>query len=108
MLHATLARMTDPPAPETIDVDREHGVTLTWADGTTLRFDLVELRTRCPCADCRARRERGLDVWPLASSPQPLRIVEAHLHGAWGIGITWNDGHTTGVFSWTLLRALGS
>jgi DUF971 family protein len=96
--------MPATPAPATIDVDRDDGLTLTWADGTTRRFELEELRRHCPCAECRTRRDRGLPVWPVPSSPRPLRILDAELVGAWGIGITWNDGHTTGVYSWELLR----
>ena len=96
--------MTQTPGPVTIDVDRDRDVTLTWPDGTITRFDLEDLRQHCPCAQCRDRRDRNLTVWPLASSPRPLRILDAELVGAWGIGITWNDGHSTGIYSWTLLR----
>jgi DUF971 family protein len=97
--------MESEPAPASIDVDRERGVTVTWADGRVARFGLEELRVRCPCADCRGRRERSLPVWPLPSSPQPLRIVDAQLVGGWGLSLAWNDGHSTGIFSWTLLHA---
>ena len=96
--------MTNTPAPVTIDVQRDQGLALTWADGTTNRFGLEELRRHCPCAECRMRRERNQPVWPLPTSPQPLTIVTAELIGAWGIGFTWNDGHSTGIYSWTLLR----
>jgi DUF971 family protein len=96
--------MAEPSGPVEIDVERDKGVTLTWADGTTSRFDLEELRQHCPCAECRGRRDRDLPVWPLPSSPQPLRIVDAELVGAWGISFTWNDGHGTGIYSWELLR----
>jgi DUF971 family protein len=92
------------PVPVTIDVHRDHGITLTWADGTTTEFGLEELRQHCPCAECRTRRDRGLPVWPLPSSPQPLQIVDAELVGAWGLGISWNDGHATGIYGWALLR----
>ncbi len=95
---------TEPVAPETIDIDRETGVTLTWADGVTRSFTLEALRQGCPCAECRTRRDRVQPVWPTASSPQPLRITDAELVGGWGLGITWNDGHRTGIFSWALLR----
>jgi DUF971 family protein len=101
---ATLKAMSATSGPVTIDIERDRGVVLTWADGTTSRFGLEELRQHCPCADCRNRRDRGLQVWPLPSSPQPLRIVDAELVGAWGITITWNDGHSTGIYSWSLLR----
>jgi len=96
--------MTATLAPVTIDVDRDDGVTLTWADDTTSEFGLEELRQHCPCAACRTRRDRGLPVWPLPTTTQPLRILDAKLVGAWGIGITWNDGHSTGIYSWELLR----
>jgi DUF971 family protein len=91
-------------APVAVDVDRERGLTLTWADGTTSRFDLEELRRGCPCAECRSLRDRGEEAWPRPSSPMPLRIVDAELVGAWAIGFTWNDGHRTGIYSWELLH----
>ena len=91
--------MTAMAAPVTIDVERHRGIVLTWADGATNRFDLEELRQHCPCAECRNRRERNLPVWPLASSPRPLRVVDAELVGAWGMSITWYDGHSTGIYS---------
>ncbi len=96
--------MTKTPAPVTIDVQRDHGLALTWADGTTSRFGLEELRRHCPCAECRTRRERHQPVWPVPTSPLPLTIVAAELIGAWGIGFTWNDGHSTGIYNWALLR----
>jgi DUF971 family protein len=43
-------------------------------------------------------------VWPKPASPRPLRAEHAELVGAWGITFTWNDGHSTGIFSWALLR----
>lgn len=96
--------MVEGSAPLEIDVQRDEGLTLTWADGTTSRFGLEELRSHCPCAECRNQRDRHLPVWPKTSSPQPLRIVDAELVGGYGISFTWNDGHSTGIYSWPLLR----
>ena len=95
---------SDGGPPRAVDVDRAAGVTLEWEDGTTSRLDLEPLRRHCPCAECRTGRESGRDVWPLPSSPRPLRIVDAEIVGGWGLGITWNDGHRTGIYSWELLR----
>jgi DUF971 family protein len=33
-----------------------------------------------------------------------LRIEDAELVGGWGITVTWNDGHSTGIFAWSILR----
>ena len=92
------------PPPASLDVDRAEGLTATWPDGETTHYALEELRVHCPCAECRGLRERGLPVWPKPASPRPLRVEDAELVGAWGITFTWNDGHSTGIFSWALLR----
>jgi DUF971 family protein len=97
--------VTADRAPSGVDVDRENGVTLTWPDGSTATYGLEELRVNCPCAECRGLRERDLPVWPKPSSPLPLRVEDAELIGAWGLTLTWNDGHSTGIFSWEILRA---
>jgi DUF971 family protein len=96
--------LPETPAPEEIELDRAHGLTLTWADGVTLRYELEELRVNCPCAECRGLREQGLPVWPKPGSPQPLAAVSAELVGGWGVTITWNDTHATGIYPWSLLR----
>lgn len=90
--------------PESIDVDRNAGVTFSFLDGHVARFDLMRLRLGCPCATCRSLRERGEDSWPRPGSPVPLRIESAALCGAWGLIITWNDGHDTGIFPFESLR----
>jgi DUF971 family protein len=90
--------------PAKIDVERDRGVTVTYLDGYTVSFDLLFLRAGCPCATCREIRDQGEEVWPRPGNPMPLRIVDASLHGAWGLAITWNDGHATGIFPFELLR----
>jgi DUF971 family protein len=90
--------------PASIDVERDESVTLTYVDGHVARFDLVTLRQGCPCATCRGLRDHGEVAWPRPGSPTPLRIDDAELHGAWGLSITWNDGHATGIFPFESLR----
>jgi len=91
-------------APDAVDVDRDRAVTLTWADGTTTTVALDDLRQACPCASCRTRREQGHPAWSPTPGAAPLQIADAHLVGNWGLGVTWNDGHRTGIYSWELLR----
>jgi DUF971 family protein len=87
-----------------IVVKRDEGVAITFADGYVADLPLMNLRLGCPCATCRNLRDRGEEVWPRPASPQPLRIDDAALHGAWGLQITWNDGHATGIFPFDALR----
>jgi DUF971 family protein len=90
--------------PKTIDVARDTGVTIGYYDGYEAAFDLLTLRRVCPCATCRGLRDRGEAPWPRPGSPTPLRIEDAELHGAWGLLITWNDGHATGIYPFESLR----
>jgi ATP-binding protein involved in chromosome partitioning len=90
--------------PATIDVKKDEGVTITFVDDHVVHFDLLTLRQACPCATCRGLRDQGEAAYPGPDSPQPLRIEDARLHGAWGLNITWNDGHATGIFPFESLR----
>ena len=96
--------MDERQQPESIDVSKDTAVTVTYLDGYVAQFDLVSLRQGCPCATCRDLRERGEDGWPRPNSPVPLRVEQADLHGAWGLNITWNDGHATGIYPFEMLR----
>ncbi|MDQ4097575.1 MAG: DUF971 domain-containing protein [Actinomycetota bacterium] len=91
--------------PAAIDIQRDHGVTITWDDGHLSRFDLEDLRINCPCAQCRDLRQDAKQVWPRPGAPTPLRIESARQVGNWGLNVAWNDGHTTGIYTWTMLRS---
>ena len=89
-----------------ITVDKDSHVEVTFADDRTCRFELVELRVACPCASCRSIRDRGRASWPPPGRDPDveLGITDAHLVGAWGLGITWSDGHSTGIYPFESLR----
>jgi DUF971 family protein len=87
-----------------IDIDRERSVRLTFDDGFGCEFDLEPLRRACPCATCRSLRDKGEAAWPRPGQATTLRIESAELVGAWGLSVTWSDGHSTGIYSWDALR----
>ena len=97
--------MSTSHEPAAVDLERERGLTLVWDDELVSHFSLEELRVNCPCAECRGLRDRGETAWPRPASPQPLRAEGAELVGAWGLSIRWNDGHSTGIYAWDVLRA---
>jgi DUF971 family protein len=100
--------LPEAPPPDDVELDRAEGLTVRWPDGTVARFGLEELRVNCPCAECRGLREQHRPVWPKPGAPLPLRAVGAELVGGWGVTVHWNDGHTTGIYSWGLLREWGA
>ena len=94
----------EPSSVEKIDIERDRGITLVFGDGLECFYGTDELRAACPCATCRGWREQGQDAWPREGSPVPARIEDAQLVGAWGLGILWNDGHSTGIYPFDSMR----
>ena len=92
------------PTTEVLDVEveRDAEVRVRFADGTTARFDLVDLRRSCPCAGCRGARDQDRSPY----TGDTISVLDAELHGAWGISLHWSDGHRTGIYAWTYLRGL--
>ena len=88
--------------PTSIELERASHLSVSFEDRMTIRIPVTELRAACPCADCRGLRER--DVLPGTSSPVAL---SAELHGSYGLAISWDDGHSTGIYSWDYLRQFG-
>jgi len=84
------------PVPTNVEVDRTEAVRLTWADGRVSSYGLDDLRRACPCATCRDLRAAGGDP----GAGRDARVADAHLVGNWGLGITWDDGHSTGIYPW--------
>ncbi len=91
--------------PKLIDVQRDHGVTITWDDGHVSTFGLEGLRIACQCAQCRGLRQDGQAAWPRPGAPDTLRIEAAEKVGNWGLNLEWNDGHGTGIYTWDTLRS---
>jgi DUF971 family protein len=94
--------LPDTESPDAVELDRAERLTLRWHDGEVTHFALGDLRRNCPCAECRGLREQGREVGVAA---EPITAVDAQLVGAWGLSIHWSDGHQTGIYAWSLLRA---
>jgi DUF971 family protein len=95
-----------PTTPTRIHADRAAGtLDIEWADGHRTTFGAHDLRWLCPCAFCRG--EAGLPGW-LDSGPtltaDQARLTDVHLVGNYAIAPHWADGHSTGFYTFTLLR----
>ena len=78
---------------------------IVWEDGHESYFPGRELRCACGCAHC-VDETSGAKLLQDERVPQDLRIVEVHPVGNYAVGITWTDGHDTGIYSYARLRAL--
>ena len=98
--------------PKAIDLKKDKGLTIEWADGTTSYYSVAFLRRMSPSAEARQLREEmasnPLTVLPTGSGGQdgPLLAEKAELVGNYAIRIRFSDGHATGIYSWQYLREI--
>jgi DUF971 family protein len=96
--------MSDPPT-NIRALQADQILEVTWPEGHVDRFGYRLLRAECPCAACRNEwtGERMLDP---SSIRADLKLVGMETIGAYAVQLSWNDGHSSGLFSWETLRAL--
>jgi DUF971 family protein len=99
-------------APAKLDLQKDRGLTIQWADGGTSFYPIVYLRRMSPSADARHLRQEQaknpLTVLPAsaARSTGPLVAMSAEMVGNYAIRIRFSDGHDTGIYSWAYLREI--
>ena len=95
-----------PTAPRKIHADRAAAtLAIEWADGHASVYDFTALRWLCPCAYCRG--EAGLPGWLDSApvlTPEQTRMTDIHLVGNYAVSPHWGDGHSTGFYTFNLLR----
>lgn len=97
--------MTAPiPYPEPLEVRHEKSarrLVISWDDGHVSPYTLDYLRSWCPCASCQghAPGARYLDL-------RDQELVHVEAVGNYALGFTWGDGHSTGIYSFRVLRGL--
>ena len=87
------------------------GVEIDWADGHQSKWSFQWLRDACPCATCvEERKQQGRAPGIPKAKPvlalytPPARPASAHGVGRYAIQFNWEDGHTSGIYSWDFLR----
>jgi DUF971 family protein len=101
-------------APTRIDLKKDRGLTVEWADGSTSYYSIAYLRKMSPSAEMKQLREEQkrnpLAVLPASAARGltggPITAVDAELVGHYAIRITFSDGHATGLYSWAYLREI--
>ena len=80
-------------------------LSVLWEDGRRDDFDVRDLRLACPCALCIEEMSGRplLDPKSVLPDVAPLKISSG---GNYAITFGWNDGHSTGIYTYKNLRAL--
>jgi DUF971 family protein len=88
------------------------GLKIEWSDGAATFATWRKLREQCPCAGCIEDRAKPPDPFRVltpqeaaAGPPAPVSMVPV---GHYAYQITWNDGHSSGIYPLELLRKLGT
>ncbi len=81
-------------------------LSVLWEDGHHSDFDVRDIRLACRCALCVEEMSGRplLDPKNVRPDVSPRTITSV---GNYAITINWNDGHSTGIYSFEHLRAFG-
>lgn len=90
--------------PKKIKLTDKKKLLIIWDDGSESVLELRELRKRCPCATCLAERDKqGKKYIPLFAENQ-ITVRSIDQVGNYAVQITWNDGHSTGIYEYHFLK----
>jgi len=81
-------------------------LSVLWQDGRRDDIDVRDLRLACACAMCveEMSGRKMLDPNSIRKDVTPRTVSSI---GNYAVAVTWNDGHTSGIYSFELLRHLG-
>ena len=80
---------------------------IEWEDGHHSSYTGERLRWACPCAECRGEGGGAGRLMRVTSLPPPeLRIQNVALVGQYALQIAFESGHSTGLYTFSLLRSL--
>lgn len=98
----------DRERPLDILADRARRLlTIHWADGHQSAYDFELLRWKCPCAECAGEAGRpGKLANTTELSDDQVELDQMEAVGLFGIRPYWKDGHGTGIYGLSFLRAI--
>jgi DUF971 family protein len=100
------------PSPKAINLYKNEGyLQIEWQDGRICKYPLSHLREACPCVECRGGHQfMGMKYAPeniLSLKPaRSYTMTQIDAIGNYAIQPTWDDGHSTGLYTWEYLHHL--
>jgi DUF971 family protein len=85
-------------------------VAIRWSDGAETYFPLEALRRACPCAACGGEPDvmGRVEKREVVLVPASFQLRSWQIVGGYALQPTWDDGHNTGLYSFSYLRSLAS
>ncbi len=97
--------MSDPPT-NIRALQADQILEVTWPDVACRSLSLSRAPQRMPVCDVPQRMDRRADARPESIRPD-LKLVGMENIGTYAVQLAWNDGHSSGIFTWETLRAIG-
>jgi DUF971 family protein len=102
-----------PVQPTTLTMTADGRLRIAWSDGAARLYTVRELREHCPCATCRETHGKPAappSLLPVLSAAEarPLALLGMKPVGHYAYAIHFSDGHDTGIYTFDLLRELGT
>ena len=76
-----------------------------WNDGTRGTCPVRELRLACPCALC-VDEHSGEKILDESTVPADITLFKIQSIGRYAAGLTFSDGHNSGIYPYDKLREL--
>jgi Mrp family chromosome partitioning ATPase/DUF971 family protein len=82
---------------------RDGQVVLVFSDGREMSAKAFDLRANCLCASCvsEVTGQRLVDAKKIPADINPVEILPL---GNYAVGISWSDGHSSGIYPYNLFK----
>ncbi|MDA0986846.1 MAG: DUF971 domain-containing protein [Bacteroidetes bacterium] len=104
-LNKKIIMSTEPKSIKKINLDE---LEVCWNDMHIGLHKIKTLRDECPCATCKGETVLLKTYVPATKFDLPgkYEIKNISVVGSYAMQILWNDGHDTGIYSWSYLQSL--
>ena len=93
------------PTPTALRVAKDRrSMTVEFDDGETFTLPAELMRVESPSAEVQGH---GADQKQLVAGKRNVAVISAEPNGNYAVRLGFDDGHSTGIFSWRYLRYLG-
>jgi DUF971 family protein len=91
-----------------IKLSSKDELSIQWDDGHDSFISLLTLRDHCPCAGCQGETIllKTYKPDPQHHLPGRYKLTGIQQVGHYAIQLSWGDGHSTGIYTWEILRNL--
>jgi DUF971 family protein len=99
--------------PEHIAISKSKGIDIDWKDGHHSSYSVAFLRDECPCASCTGshgtvpqKTDYSAPGSPFPMFKPSIKMLNIEPTGNYALKIFWNDGHSSGIYSYDYLRSI--